>query len=224
VQKIIENGYGYVSNESVYFDTNKYLTDGHHEYVVVGSWFVVFGCLTGFVLLSDTESLLRAKWATFGHKTKARALFLPLRRKRTKRTATTLCCGRRARRESRCGTVPGAREDPDGTLRCVVAVVLVVLVVVVVVNFFFSFVSARQWRRICWAKLLTFTVEDKTCIFRITKTRLRSARHFITIRDARAGSITFYTRDICTLTDSKWQKYGRFFFFKKPQFFFSCSL
>lgn len=31
VKKIIDNGYAYVSNGSVYFDTNKYLTDGHHE-------------------------------------------------------------------------------------------------------------------------------------------------------------------------------------------------
>ncbi len=32
VQKIIANGYAYEANGSVYFDTAKYLTDGHHEY------------------------------------------------------------------------------------------------------------------------------------------------------------------------------------------------
>ena len=32
VEKIIANGYGYASNGSVYFDTDKYLHDGNHEY------------------------------------------------------------------------------------------------------------------------------------------------------------------------------------------------
>ncbi len=32
VEKIIANGYGYASNGSVYFDTAKYLNDGHHDY------------------------------------------------------------------------------------------------------------------------------------------------------------------------------------------------
>lgn len=32
VKKIIDNGYGYESNGSVYFDTKKYMEDGHHDY------------------------------------------------------------------------------------------------------------------------------------------------------------------------------------------------
>ena len=59
--------------------------------------------------------------------------------------------------------------------------------------------SALPWPAICSAKVSTFTVEGRICIFLITRTKSLSARLFFMIRDASSGSITFFIPAICTL-------------------------